>query len=458
MTVERILTGDPGLDAILDGGLPTNAIHLVIGPPGAGKTIFAQRVVFANATARRPAAYLTTLSEPFAKTLTYLQEFPFFDEAKVGEAVHYDDLAPALAGGGPDTALVAIEEVLKTHRPGLLVIDSFKAIQDLYGPLPDRRRWLYQLSGLLAAFRTTTLWLGEYGPDDLNRHPEFAVADGIIEFANEPVGPRDRRVVRVHKLRGSAFRSGTHAVRITAQGLRAWPRLVTPAVTPDYRTVRERLATGIPGLDELVEAGFWRGSATLVAGPSGSGKTALGLHFVLEGARQGEPGMFVHFQENPIQLANIIRGFGRDPGPDLAAGRLVLHYESPVELEVDALIQDVFARLRAIGARRLVLDALGDLAGAAGDPRRFHDYLYAIVQHCAAADIACLLTLETSNLLGMVSISEGTISPICDNILLLQLQMASRTERTLRVMKTRGSAHDPLEHALAITAGGPRVR
>ena len=453
----RLPTGDPGLDGILGGGLPANAIHLLMGAPGTGKTIFAEQVVFATASEKRPALYLTTLSEPFAKTLTYLQAFDFFDVERLDHAVHYEDLAPLLATDGPNRVLEVIEELLRERRPGLLVLDSFKAIQDMHPSLPDRRRWLHQIAGLLSAYRLTTLWLGEYGVDEVVRQPEFAVADGIIEFVKAPAGRHDRRYLRVHKLRGSDFRAGAHALGISKGGLQAWPRLVTPQSPPDYTAARERITTGVPGLDGLVDAGFWRGSTTLVAGPSGSGKTALALHFVLEGASQGEPSLFVHFQENPTQLAHIVTGFGRDPRPHLATGRLALHYQSTAEIEIDSLIHEVFTRLTAMGARRLVVDALGDLAGACDDARRFHDYLYAIVQHCAVQNVACMFTLETSSLLGVDRISERDISPICDNILLLQLQTGRRTERTLRVLKTRGSGHDPLEHRLTITGRGPRV-
>ncbi|HWP35437.1 MAG TPA: ATPase domain-containing protein [Thermodesulfobacteriota bacterium] len=454
----RLTTGHPGLDAVLDGGLPAHAIHLVFGAPGTGKTVFAEQLVFANATRERPAVYLTTLSEPFAKTLGYLQGFAFFDPERLGTAVHYEDVGPLLAAEGPERLLGTIERLLTTRRPAILVVDSFKAVQDLQPSLPERRRWLYRLAGLLSAYRVTTLWLGEYGPEDLVTQPEFAVADGSLEFVRLPAGLREARYLRVHKLRGSGFRSGAHAVTISGSGLAVWPRVVTPPLPPAYAPVRERLATGVPGLDALVEAGFWRGSTTLVAGPSGSGKTALALHFALEGARRGEPSLFVHLQENPTQLAQILAGFGEDPAALAASGALAFLYQSPVELQVDAFMHQVFARLDATGARRLVVDALGDLAAACGDPQRFRDYLYAAVQHCAVRNIACLLTLETSNLLGTDRLSaDGGLSSVCDNIILLDLQIGGRTERRLRVLKTRGSAHDPTERRLTITREGLRV-
>jgi KaiC/GvpD/RAD55 family RecA-like ATPase len=50
----------------------------------------------------------------------------------------------------------------------------------------------------------------------------------------------------------------------------------------------------------------------------GCGKTTIGLQFVLDGMRRGEPGLYVHLEENPTQLGYLIQGFGADPeNPDL---------------------------------------------------------------------------------------------------------------------------------------------
>ena len=58
--------------------------------------------------------------------------------------------------------------------------------------------------------------------------------------------------------------------------------------------------------------GYWPGSATLCAGPSGIGKTLMGLHFIVEGAAHGEPGVIASLQENPSQLERVARSFSLD--------------------------------------------------------------------------------------------------------------------------------------------------
>ena len=76
---ERLPSGVPGLDEVLDGGLPANAINLIVGLPGTGKTLLAQQYLFENATIDRPAVYVSTISEPLDKIVRYGQTLGFFD-------------------------------------------------------------------------------------------------------------------------------------------------------------------------------------------------------------------------------------------------------------------------------------------------------------------------------------------------------------------------------------------
>jgi circadian clock protein KaiC len=212
----------------------------------------------------------------------------------------------------------------------------------------------------------------------------------------------------------------------------------------------------VAGLDAMLDGGLWRGTTTLLAGPSGAGKTTIGLQFALEGARQGEPSLYMSFQENPTQLMRTIRGLGVNL-EQLQAQGLDLVYASPVELQIDSIIVDMFRRIEQRGVRRLVLDAVGDLASAATDPQRLHDYLYALVQHFAVRTITSILNLETTGDGVSGNGMQTAMSYLSDNVLLLSVEGDERTRRTLRVLKTRGSAHDTMVRDVEITARGMTV-
>src|SRR5206468_5346706 len=94
---DRMTSGNTEADYILSGGFPLNSINIIMGHPGSGKTIFAEQLMFHNASEDRPVLYLTTLSEPLAKVIRYLQGFSFFDENKFGSQVIYEDDGEQLA-------------------------------------------------------------------------------------------------------------------------------------------------------------------------------------------------------------------------------------------------------------------------------------------------------------------------------------------------------------------------
>jgi circadian clock protein KaiC len=121
---DRLLSGSGRLDVILGGGLPGNAIHLIAGPPGSGKTILAEQYAFANATAERPAVYLSTVSEPLDKLVRFGQTLEFFDAASVGQRVFYEDLGRDLKEGGLQRTLERLRVLLRERHPGILVIES----------------------------------------------------------------------------------------------------------------------------------------------------------------------------------------------------------------------------------------------------------------------------------------------------------------------------------------------
>lgn len=452
----RISTGNREIDEILGGGFPANSLNIIMGQPGTGKTIFVQQMVFHNASDDRPILYLTTLSEPLGKVIKYLQRFSFYDETKLGTAIVYQDIAPELAEGGIGVLQGVLQEVIKTIGPKMIIIDSFKALHDLSPSIAEMRRTLYEVTSRLAAYDTTVFLVGEYSEEQSRAQPEFAIADSIVQFMRQEKRSRDERFMRVLKLRGSPYAEGIHAFRIGESGLRVFPRLVSPEFPPTYNVIHKRVATGVPGLDALLDGGLWRGSTTLLMGPVGSGKTTAGAQFVLEGLRRGEPSLYINFQENPTQLKRVFRSLQVDSLEDATARGLHVIYESPVELQIDSVISRISRMLAEHKLQRVVIDSLGDLAAAASDPQRLHDYMYALMQHFIIRGTTCIVTCEV-NRSNQGAAFHDLFSYISDNLIHLEIDVGRSIQRTIRVVKARYSAHDLHAHEFQLRADGAQV-
>jgi circadian clock protein KaiC len=448
---ERLPSGHAPLDEILSGGLPANAITLLMGRPGSGKTILAQQYAFRNGRPGRPAIYLSTVSEPLEKIVRFGQSLSFFDTAAIGTSILYEDLGATVNRDGLSGAAEYLGRLVRDRRPTLIVIDSFKALEAFAPDGRDFRKFLHELAGRLGAFPAASLWVGEYEDAEIASTAEFAVADAILSLTSERIGQREARFLQVKKLRGSSFRSGQHAYRLTADGLRLFPRLADTPVGDGYTLGDTRLSSGISALDQMLAEGYWPGASTLIAGPSGSGKTLMGLHFVMNGARQGQPGVIATLQENPTQLQRMLAGFDwslREPNVEVM-------YRSPVDIYIDEWVYDLMGTVERTKARRVLIDSLGDLRISAGDEIRFHEFIYSIVQRFSRQGVSVLMTSEVARLFGADRTSDSAVSALADNIVMLSYQQERDTiSRTMAVMKTRASRHDPAVRTFVIGPQG----
>ena len=448
---DRLLSGHEPLEAVLDGGLPGNAITLIVGRPGSGKTMLAQQYVFRNGRPDRPAVYFSTVSEPLEKIVRFGQSLEFFDPAAIGTSVFYEDLGAIVNRDGLPGVVEQIGRAIRERRPGVIVIDSFKALQAYADGYGEFRKFLHELVGRLGAFPVASLWVGEYEETEIPAMAEFAVADAILALTAEQIGQREARFLQVKKLRGSGFRSGQHAYRLTASGLRLFPRLADLPINEEYPLGRIRVSSGIPALDDMLAEGYWPGASTLIAGPSGSGKTLMGLHFVVNGARQGQPGVIASLQENPTQLGRILQGFGWS----LTEPNVKVMYRSPVDIYIDEWAHDLLETVADTGAQRVLIDSLADLRMSAGDEIRFREFIYSLVQRFSRQGVSVLMTFEIPQLYSPDRMSDTAVSHLSDNVVILSyVREHDITARSIAVIKTRATTHDPAVRRFTIGSAG----
>ena len=451
----RMATGIPGLDLVLNGGLEHGAVVVMAGAPGAGKTILAQQMCFANGTPQHKCVYYTTVSEPHSKLVRHLEQFAFFDSEALGARVEHIHLGGFLEPGRTDGLVPLVSEIVRKtleEQPSMVVIDSAKMLRD-FADERELRTALYDLTGRISDTSTVLLLLGEYTPEELESSTEFSLADGIIQLEYRAREPVDRRSLRIVKMRGGSQRPGKHTFQIGPGGIEVFPRIET-LLPARVAAVSGRTRSGIPGLDELMGGGAASGDATLAMGPSGVGKTIFALRWVAEGLEQGGRCLYVTFQDTAEQLTGMASIFGWNLEGARAAGQLSIWHVPMGDLDLDVLASAVRAALADHPVSRIVIDSLAELVFAAREWERFPAYMRSLIGLIRAAGSSSLITSETAAH-GLSTQSLDSLMFLFDNIIDLRyIEEESGVGRALNVAKMRKSQHAMTLNGYTITKHG----
>jgi circadian clock protein KaiC len=372
-----------------------------------------------------------------------MQLFSFFDSRLIEERVVFVDLGSTLRKDGAEKTLAQMMLRVESEGPDIVAIDSFKAIHDLLPNDSHSRIFVYDLAVGVAAWGATTLLVGEYTREDIGVAPEFAIADGILRLPTERQELAAARQLEVLKMRGANYVTGRHFFDIAADGLMVYPRVRGPEMNGEPPVdLTDRVATGVAGLDAILLGGLPQASATMVQGGTGTGKTLMGLHFLLEGARQGEPGILFTLEETPAQIRAVAKSFGWNLVPLEEQGRLLISYTSPVELVTDRFLNEALRQIARIGARRAVIDSLTSMSLGVASQRRFRELVYALIKHFRVAGVTPVMTMEVAELLGTAQLTGHGVSSIADNLIVLRyVEVDGHLERAVFVLKARGIGH-----------------
>lgn len=457
--IRKLQTGVPGLDAVLGGGLPEYSFNLIAGGPGDGKTTLAHQIMFANATVERPALYFTVLGEPTLKMLRYQRQFTFFRPGLAGSAIQFINLSEAVMEGDLSEVLQRIVSEVERARPGIVVVDSFRTVGG--GPSFNKQstisldQFIQRLAVHLTSWEVTSFLLGEYAEQE-QRSPVFTVADGILWLSQATDRNSIVRKLQVIKTRGQAPMPGLHTFRITDAGLQIFPRIPEQTSKRTLRK-RERLSTGVPGMDEMVGGGILAGHAVMLSGPAGSGKSTIATQFMVEGLRKGETGVIAVFEEYPEQYVARADAGGQGIGEMVRAGKLELIYLRPLDLSVDEALSAILESVERLGAKRVVIDSLSGFEVALAPTFRedFRESLYRLVGTLTAAGVTVFMTAEVAEGFSDIRFTTEKVSFITDEIIIQRyVEIEGTLQRVMAVIKMRGSDHSHELRTYEVTAKG----
>ena len=218
--------------------------------------------------------------------------------------------------------------------------------------------------------------------------------------------------------------------------------------TPDI----ERIATGIPGLDEMMGGGMPFPSTILVAGDAGTGKTTFCMQFLFKGAKMGERGLyFTTFSEPPEWMIKFVSNY--DFVDQKCFGKEIRYVDLSCVLESANCMEDILDAIEAettnFEPRRVVIDPISVIEDILKDDYR--RFLFKFATMSKNWQTATLVTGETKT----GSSYPPDLAYIADGVILLYNAVAERSQkRSLEILKMRGTSHMTGKQAVDISEKG----
>lgn len=457
-----VSTGIPGLDNILGGGLTKDRLYLLEGDPGSGKTTMALQFLIEGARVGETVLYIT-LAENDVELRAVADAHGFSmagvvvhevipEESLLDPGEQYTALHPSEVELG-ETNLMILTMIEKLN-PSRVVLDSLSELQLLSGSALRYRRHVLALKQYFAKRSCTALLLDDKSSVQGDQQVR-SIAHGVVtlQHTDSEYGA-ERRVVRVLKYRGIAFRRGPHDYSIITGGIVVYPRIV--AAESRELTPRAQVLSGLTAFDALLGGGIEEGSSTLISGPPGTGKSSLAAQFVKAVTDQGDRAAMFLFEESFNTLLNRCKGIGMDLHTPYKSGLLTVHQIDPAEMSPGEFTHAV-CRAADSGAKVVVIDSLNGYLNAMPEASFLTTHLHEVLTYLGQRGVVTFLIGVQQGLVGAMTTGID-VSYMADNVLILRyFEARGAVQKALSVFKKRGSAHETTLRRFDITQGGIQV-
>ncbi len=218
----------------------------------------------------------------------------------------------------------------------------------------------------------------------------------------------------------------------------------------------ERIPSGIPGLDPLMEGGLVKGSTTLVSGSAGTGKTIFCTQFLLEGLKKGETCMFITLEEKPDDIINDVKRFGWDLQKYIDDKKLLLEFQDPFQMT--DITSPLLDKIQQHKIQRVVLDSTTIFELYYKDPADIRKQLFKLLTGLKGIGVTSILTSELPEeykTLGKFGVEEFVVDCV---IVLHYLGIGEKNYSSLQIRKMRRTNHEKDVFPMEITEKGIVVK
>ena len=458
--LERVSSGVPGLDQVLDGGLIARRGYLLRGGPGLGKTTIG--LSFLLAAEEEERTLFIGFQEPEAelqanaarvgldtRRIEFLSLAPseeFFTGAETYDVFAASDVeqAPMI-----DTVVEAVERI----QPQRVFIDSLTHLRLMSADRYQFRQQVVSLLRFLVDRGATAMFTSEFSAESPDDDLQF-LADGVITLDPGCSCP----TIEVSKLRGSRTRRGPHQYRVDESGVQVFPRILPPMrrLTNGAGSVQFRSGNG--DLDEMLHGGLESGTITLITGPSGVGKSTVAAMIAAVAARDGHRASVFQFEEELDGYLRRLRNLEIDVDGPLESENLRVEQIEPLRYLAEEFMADLLQRIEEENIDLVVIDSVTGFDMALNPDEAVHRPLHTLAKSLSRRGITVLLVNENHAFGEDFQISSRDISHLADNVIFFRYVHGGDTlEKLIGILKKRMSNFERVQRRFEIAPGGFRV-
>jgi KaiC/GvpD/RAD55 family RecA-like ATPase len=225
-SMERVPTGIPGLDEMLRGGLPQGRTVLLLGGPGAGKTILAVQFLVKGIYEHNENGVYVSLDESREELYAEMKAFGWrLEEAEKAGRLSFVDAHPRrVRRFDLDRLFSQIRREVKRVSAKRIVVDPLTSLVLVYPDVVRRREAILDIFSTLNELGTTNIATLELRARGVERgvHLEEYLANGVILLQRVRVGRTMTKIIEIEKMRGIEHDDQPRPYRITEMGIEVY--------------------------------------------------------------------------------------------------------------------------------------------------------------------------------------------------------------------------------------------
>lgn len=449
-------TGIDGFDDISGGGLPSGRTTVVMGPTGAGKTVFSLEFLARGALQFGEPGVFITFEESMAEILANSASFGINTDELVSDGklvIDHLDIDPyevTETGRYDLTGLqLRIGHAIDSIGARRIVLDGVPALFYGFTDTSIVRNALSRLFIWLKSRGLTTVITAE-SHTELSRHGfGLSLCDCIVEITMKSVEGLYTRHIRIAKYRGTSHSSSDFPFIIGREGISIIP---ITSVNADYEASGERITTGVPRLDRMLGGkGYYRGSSILISGSAGTGKTSLAAHMAEATCKRGQRALYIAFEESEHEIMRNLHSIGVDLHQAVKSGNLLFISSRSTMYGLETHLANLERQVKSFQPHVVIMDPISNMLNI-GTPRQVRVMLSRFIDFLKNLQITFLFT---SLSMSEMPRSDVGVSSIVDTwIVLRNIETQGEQSRLLYILKSRGMAHSNQVREFVLREGG----